>query len=553
MSNTFTNNGAGVTRGGAISLGDCGVVAHFNRFVNNVAANIYGNDVYASAGIGDFTNNWWANIGGPNKGDAVGKGGVLTTSPSLTLVLSAEKSKVGTNSPATITASFRNGTNGDAINTANLGALIGLPITFGAKAGTINDSDVNIQGSATASASATLENSDVATATVDGATASITISAVPPPTFTIAFGAASIPLNGKTSLTFTISNPGNALHNVSFTDTFPSGMVVANPTNFHDNGACFSLTTSATAGSNSANTNVGTVPSNALCSFSVDVTSTTNGIKTNTTGAITSDESGAGGTATATLHVDAPPVLDISFSQPSVRTTQPSGLQITITNPGTNPDNLTNVSFTANLPTGIHVNNASQTPICQAIGAGPQTGTVTLTNPSTIALTGAAIAPNTNCQVTITIRTDAHGVYPISFAATSDNGGTGNTATATLTVSDAPTVTSSFSGSTVPLNGTTTLTINITNPNTTSLSSIAFTDTLPAGLKVATPPNLTNTCGGTATANAGAGTFSLTNGGLSPSASCKITVAIDATTAGVKNNSVQVNSSEGAPVHRTPR
>src|SRR5581483_542325 len=277
---------------------------------------------------------------------------------------------------------------------------------------------------------------------------------------------------------------------------------------------------------------------NVTCSFSFDITSTTNGIKTNTTNAITSTESGPGGTATATIHVEAPPVLQISFTSTSVRTTQPSGLQIQISNPGTNPDNLTNVSFTTTLPTGIHVNNASAT-VC------PAGGTVTLTNPSTITMTGRIIAPGISCPFVITIRTDAHGVYPISFAVNSANGGTGNTDSATLTVSDAPTLTTSFTPAAVPVGGLTTLTINITNPNTTSLSSLSFTDTLPSGLQVSGTPNLTNSCGGTATATAGSNQVTLTNGGLAGSASCSISVSIQGTTAGVKNNGVQVNSSEG--------
>src|SRR5262249_27073003 len=109
-----------------------------------------------------------------------------------------------------------------------------------------------------------------------------------------------------------------------------------------------------------------------------------------------------------------------------------------------------------------------------------------------------------------------------------------------------PSITKQFGATSIPLNGTTSLTFNITNPNTNvALSGLAFTDSLPAGLVVAATPNLSNTCGGTATAVAGSGSVSLSAGTLASSASCTVSVNIQGTTAGVKNNSVTVTSTEG--------
>ncbi|HEY2161557.1 MAG TPA: hypothetical protein VGH24_09645, partial [Solirubrobacteraceae bacterium] len=68
-----------------------------------------------------------------------------------------------------------------------------------------------------------------------------------------------------------------------------------------------------------------------------------------------------------------------------------------------------------------------------------------------------------------------------------------------------PTITKAFGAAGIPLNGSTSLTFTISNPNTSAaLSGIAFTDNLPAWLVVAGTPNLTNSCDGTATATAGA-------------------------------------------------
>src|SRR5207248_8028127 len=114
-----------------------------------------------------------------------------------------------------------------------------------------------------------------------------------------------------------------------------------------------------------------------------------------------------------------------------------------------------------------------------------------------------------------------------------------NTATGSLTFATAPTIANAFGATTIALNGTTSLTFNVTNPNTNvTLNGIAFTDTLPAGLVVATPNNLSGSnCGGTVTATAGAGSVTLATGALAPSGSCAFSIDVQGTTAGVKNNS----------------
>ena len=154
---------------------------------------------------------------------------------------------------------------------------------------------------------------------------------------------------------------------------------------------------------------------------------------------------------------------------------------------------------------------------------------------------------NSICTVIVNVTGAASGSFTnTTGAVSSTNGGAGNTATANLTVASPPTIAKAFGASTVALNNTTSLTFTITNPNTgMALSGIAFTDTLPAGLVVATANNLNNTCGGTATATAGSSSISLTGGTRAASASCTVSVSVQGTTAGVKNNSVQVTSTEG--------
>ena len=128
-----------------------------------------------------------------------------------------------------------------------------------------------------------------------------------PPTVLKAFGGASVALNGTTTLTFDISNPNTSLSlsGVGFTDTLPSGQVVATPNGL--TGTCGGGTITAAAGSASVGLSGSTLGAGSLCTFTVNVTATTSGTQNNTTGAITSNEAGSGGMASASLVVASTP------------------------------------------------------------------------------------------------------------------------------------------------------------------------------------------------------------------------------------------------------
>src|SRR5262249_59323360 len=127
----------------------------------------------------------------------------------------------------------------------------------------------------------------------------------------------------------------------------------------------------------------------------------------------------------------------------------------------------------------------------------PGGGTLRITGSNTLTFTGGTLAAGGNCTITVTVTGTTGGVKnnttgPIS----STEGGTGSASnTATVTVVAPPTIAKSFGAATIPLNGTTNLSLVLTNPNATvALGGVSFTDNLPAGL---TTPNRTTTpCGG---------------------------------------------------------
>ena len=134
-----------------------------------------------------------------------------------------------------------------------------------------------------------------------------------------------------------------------------------------------------------------------------------------------------------------------------------------------------------------------------------------------------------------------------SGAVTSTNGGTGNTASATLTAAVLPPDLhwKRFSPTTIQAGGTSTLSLNIRNPNTgTALTGISLTDTFPTGMTLVGTPE-TPQCGGTISSST-AGSITLSNGTLDAATQCTLYATVTAATPGsYTNNSGIVTSTNG--------
>jgi uncharacterized repeat protein (TIGR01451 family) len=372
----------------------------------------------------------------------------------------------------------------------------------------------------------------------DGATADLLVTT--PPTLTKSFAAETVPLNGTVRMALDVSNENSVtLTGLAVSDSMPSSLVVASPVvAFTTCGG--SLT--AAAGTSLVALTGGTVAANGTCTIGVDVTPTSAGNVTNTAGPVSSANAGTGNTASDSVSVVQRPAITKTFGADTVPLGGTTSLTIVVSNPDLAVTQ-TGVAFTDTLPAGLVVATAPNGVIS---GCG---GTETLTavaGSNTISLSGAAIAPTAQCTIRVDVTGSTVGAKDNTVTASSNQGGTGAPASDTLTVVGPPTIAKSFGAPSIPLNGTTRLMFTIGNSNLVSFSGLAFSDSLPPGLEVASPSGGTNGCGGTLTAAPGSGTISLANGVLAPALACQVAVDVRGTLSGVKNNvSGAVSSTEG--------
>ena len=289
------------------------------------------------------------------------------------------------------------------------------------------------------------------TVTVSGCTSvasiatTVTVNPVPvSPTLLKSFNPTTIPLNSNSTLSFTINNPNttSGLSGVGFVDNLPAGLVVATTPSV--TGSCGAGTITATAGSSSVSLSGGTLTASpaagSSCTFSVAVKGTTAGTKLNTTNAITSTEAGTGATSnTAALEVIAPPAITKSFSPTTIAPGGVTTLTINISNPGSNTVQLNGVAFTDNFPANLVVANPN--------GLANTCGGTVIATPGSGALSfsGGTIPVNSSCTMSVMVTTSVGGLYVNNTnAVNSTNGGTGNSASASLTVIAPPTISKIF-------------------------------------------------------------------------------------------------------------
>jgi uncharacterized repeat protein (TIGR01451 family) len=407
-----------------------------------------------------------------------------------------------------------------------------------------------VQFSVVATSGATVVN----TANVDpdgpGPSPAIAVTAVNSglsgPTVNKLFTPSSIAAGGKSTLTVTLTNPNaTAITGASVADNLPGGMVIASPANATTTCAGGTVT-GVPAGITLALTG-GTIPANGSCAISADVTSSTPGTYVNTIppGAVTSANAGANtvGSGTLTVTVSTQPAISKSFSPGTVAINAASTLTITLTNFSATV--LTAASFTDTFPTSPGVMSLFSIPPTSNCGGALTDGAgATLAVGSTsIKLAGGTIPASGVCTISVQVQGSVGGSYfntvPIG-GLTSSGGANAAAAAATLYIAS-PQITKSFSPTTVAAGAVSTMTISLTNVTNTSMTGLVFTDNYPVGLvNNATAP--TKTCSGAVTAANGSGSLALASTTLLAGASCTITKAVTAASAGSYTNTIGVGA-----------
>ncbi|MBI2760816.1 MAG: DUF11 domain-containing protein [Chloroflexi bacterium] len=376
----------------------------------------------------------------------------------------------------------------------------------------------------------------------------------------------STPLTGTWEWRTTVSNAAGAASadftngQVIFRDVMPAtGVSYGSPSIGTSSGITGTIICALNGAFTVECTASGAVSIAASGSFRVDVTATPTaaGSFVNPTGGVCQAdpdtlvmESNENNNAcTNTVTAFAAPTVTKTFAPATIAVNGASTLTITITNPAGNPGPLTGLAITDALPSDVVVATPlTTTNTCggtlQDSGGGALapgdtgirlTGGTSAAGGSTCAFSVIVTAPTTGAKVNTT------------GAVSSTNGGTGNTATATLTVLDPPTINKAFAPTSFPASTTSTVTLTLANSNSQQLTGATFTDTL-MGLTAA-GGTVGGDCVGTSPAMLAAGATMLSFSGITipPMGSCTVTFAVTSTMPGMKTN-----ATSGVTTNETP-
>lgn len=403
----------------------------------------------------------------------------------------------------------------------------------------------------------------------NGTTQSITplVSNTATVTYTSALGAtkifnpASVSSGGKSTVSIRLTNASSlALTNVSLSDPLPSGMVLANPANAYT--TCAGATSiTAVAGANNALLSGANIAGGGNCAFLFDVVATgsANWVNTIPAETITAD----GGVrnvsdVVGTLFFNTPNGIALSKTTSISSLTFPgqvSRLTINISNGSQAVTNLRLTDHFTNDGTASGTANGwvlTPSPAPETTCPG---GVLTAVPDSrSVAITGANLASNAVCQISVNVTSTVTGgnTNTIPAAAITTDQGLSNAspATTSLAISTNIGIVKQFTPNVVKPGERSRLRITFYNALTQPVTNLAVTDNLPAGVTVPAGANPTTTCSG-ATITAPGGTAVQVNGGSIAAAvgatpsSCQVEIDVLVAAQGDYINTISANALTG--------
>ena len=324
------------------------------------------------------------------------------------------------------------------------------------------------------------------------------------PTVSKSFSPTTIAANATSTLTITLTNPNTAsIAGVTFTDTYPANLLNSGtPAVSNTCGG----TATASAGGNTLSLSGATIPASNSCTVTVTVTSATAGSYVNSTGAVTSTNAAAGTAASATLTVTA-----ISAANSTVTASPTTVLA----------NGIATSTITVTLRDGANLAVAGKT--------------VTLTQSGLSSTISAASGlSDINGVVTFTVK-EAVAATVGTTVFTAASGGVTVTQTAAVTYVLVP-ILKNFSTSPIAANGTSTLTVTLTNTTASSISGAGFTDTYPAGLVNAANPSAVGCGAGVLSGTSGGNTLGMSGATIAANSTCIVSVLVTSATAGTYTN-----------------
>lgn len=384
-------------------------------------------------------------------------------------------------------------------------------------------------GSASSSQGSNTEASSIA----------LQVNALAPITGSKAFAPTTVRGGGTSTVTITLNNRNSVpLTGTSLTDNLPATLRVAATPDFE-------TTCSGTPAALPDNTGItltdGTIPANGSCTVSFDVTpvdSTTyraaNATNTITQGQVTADH-GASNIApfSATVAVRTGAQIVKAFRDDPVNHGVPSSFTLQVIN--LNATELTGITFTDTVPSSIEPTGVTST--CNGTSAHTST---------TVSLTGASLAANSNCTLTVTFTpNNTTGDYltasnvaanfgaPLSF-----NGVVPSISGDSITVNPGGpgpgvSATKSFNGvqhlndATAVRTNTVEMVVTLHNASGEAARIVSFRDDLSlmgTGFTVGGPAS--TTCGGLVNADMGSSLVEKTDGTVPAGSTCTITVPV---------------------------